>query len=231
MCTTATSQVGNLLDSRASADQNVHNIVEPAVTGFKKYLMYFTVSRFNARLHLGSKMNPATYYFETSVSQSAPQFLLRRGDSKMAPMVNFVKLSNSSRHALLGKGDFTKQPEEQPVFEELRRDQNLVHRSDYQFGTTEGSVTGRRAEFYWRKNKEARLKTVYDCLDENGRVVAKFFSGGALNWRKGAEIEVLEGLDQGLEGFLIMSALAIWASEGRGFRSLFSGFSNGDKRN
>jgi hypothetical protein len=231
MSTTATSEVGNPFVDSASANQDVDDVVEPAVTGFKKYLMYFTVSRFNARLHPSSKMNPATYYFETSISQSAPQFLLRRGDSKMAPMVNFLKLRNSSRHALLGKGDFTKQPEEQLIWEELRREKNLMHSSDYQFGTAEGSVTGRRAEFYWRKNKVARLKTVYDCLDENGRVVARLFSGGAFNWRKGAEIEVLERLDQGLEGLLIMSALAIWASEGRGFRSLVSGFSSRDKSN
>lgn len=205
-------------------DKMLKTELPPTSTGLRKYHMYYTTSRFNARLHPVSKAHPAAYYFETNTSHTTPQFLLRRGDSKTSPMVNFARLKTSTRHILVGKGDFRNQPEGELFYEELRRDKNLMHRSDYQFGTAEGDADGRRADFGWRKNREMRGKTVYECLDEKGLVAATFASGGVFNWKKGAEIEVRKGLEQGLEEFLLMTALAIWAMEGRDFHSLFSGF-------
>lgn len=229
MTTTPTSQLENPFADAATVDQDVDDVVEEAAPGFKKYLMYYTTSRFHARLHPSSKTNPATYFLQSNVSQSDPQYLLRRGDSKTAPMVNFAYFPRSSRHVLLGKGDSRTQSGGQLVGEKLRRENNLMHHSDYQFGTAEGSSNGQRVEYSWRKRMDVRLRTVYDCWTGDGHVIAKLFSGGVSNWRKGAEIEVVEGMDQGLEEIVIMSALAIWASEGRSFRSIFSGLSSSDK--
>ncbi|KAL9617647.1 MAG: hypothetical protein Q9160_007564 [Pyrenula sp. 1 TL-2023] len=231
MATKSTCQPENPFADNAATDQDVNDdVVEAAAApGFKKYLMYYTASRFHARIHSGSKTSPATYFLQSSVSQSDPQYLLRRGDSKTSPMINFAYFPRSSRHILLGKGDFRSQPESRVVGEEMRRGKNLMHRSDYQFGTPEGSATGQRVEYEWRKRMEVRLRTIYDCVAGDGRVVAKFFSGGVSNWRKGAEIEILEGMEEGLEEILVMSALAVWASEGRAFRSIFSGLGSANK--
>ena len=50
-------------------------------------------------------------------------------------------------------------------------------------------------------------------MDGSGRNVANMYSGGFVNWRKGGEIEIVEGVDKGLEEMLIISALAIWIAE------------------
>lgn len=209
-------------DSTFEPREDTWEAVQP---GFKKYHMRYTTSRTNVRMHLNSPSAPATYYLETQVSLKSPQLLLRRGGEKTGPVVNFGKLQNTSRHALLGKGDCQKQPEEQLVWEELRREKNVFRRSDYQFGTSEGSPTGGRAEFFWRKEREKVLKTVYDCVDEDGRVVARMLSGGAFNWKRAGEIDIRDGLDQGLEEFLLISALTIWIIEAFAYQSLLSGFS------
>ena len=127
---------------------------------------------------------------------------------------------------LLGKGDCQKDLEEQLIWEELKRDENLLHRSDYCFSTAVGNQTGQRAEFRWRKDKKQVGSTVYDCLDGDGKIVAKMASGGALNWKKGGEIHVLEEegvVDQGLEEMLLISGLAIWTNEAFQYRSLIKG--------
>ncbi|RYP32010.1 hypothetical protein DL767_005455 [Monosporascus sp. MG133] len=217
-------------------------VFEPAKSGLKKYHLYYTTSRLDARLHLGSSTSPATYYFETHMSLTSPQLLLRRGDSKSAPMVNFGQLRTTSRHMLLGRGDYhalvQAGKQHQITWEELRRDKNTLRRSDYRFSTAEGggggggSGTGRRrAEYRWRKDRGKALKTVYDCLDEDGRVVARLLSGGAFNWKKGGEIDVLEGVDEGLEGYLIMSALAIWVMEAFQYQSLLQGYESSREKN
>ncbi|RYO95617.1 hypothetical protein DL764_007639 [Monosporascus ibericus] len=197
---------------------------EVAQPGFRKYHMRYTTSRMNVRMHLNSPSAPATYYLETQVSLKLPQLLLRRGGEKTGPIVSFGKLKNTSRHALLGKGDCQKQLEEQLGWEELQREKNMLRRSDYQFGTSEGSRAGRRAEFFWRKDREKVLKTVYDCVDEDGRVVARMLSGGAFNWKRAGEIDIRDGLDQGLEEFLLISALTIWFIEAFAYQSFFQGF-------
>ncbi|RYP41451.1 hypothetical protein DL767_001089 [Monosporascus sp. MG133] len=195
-----------------------------AQPGFKKYHMRYSTSRMNVWMHLNSPSAPATYYLDTRVSLKSPQLLLRRGGEKTSPVVSFGKLQNTSRHALLGRGDCQKQPEQQLVWEELRREKNVFRRSDYQFGTSEGSRTGGRAEFFWRKDREKVLKTVYDCVDEDGRVVARLLSGGAFNWKRAGEIDIRDGLDEGLEEFLLISALTIWVIEAFAYQSLFQGF-------
>ncbi|RYP46501.1 hypothetical protein DL768_007297 [Monosporascus sp. mg162] len=224
-------------DHTQDVDDDV--VLEPAKSGLKKYHLYYTTSRLDARLHLGSSASPATYYFETHMSLASPQLLLRRGDSKSAPMVNFARLRPTSRHMLLGRGDYhalvQAGKQHQIAWEELRRDKNILRRSDYRFSTDEGggggSETGRRrAEYRWCKNKEKALKTVYDCVDEDGRVVARLLSGGVFNWKKGGEIDVLEGVDEGLEGYLIMSALAIWVMEAFEYQSLLQGYENSSKK-
>ncbi|RYP80974.1 hypothetical protein DL769_002191 [Monosporascus sp. CRB-8-3] len=214
-----TSQTG---DSTFEPYEGAWEAVQP---GFKKYHMRYTTSRMNVRMHLNSPSAPATYYLQTRVTLKSPQLLLRRGGEKTSPVVSFGRLQNTSRHALLGKGDCQKQPEELLVWEELRREKNVFRRSDYQFGTSEGSRTGGRAEFFWRKDREKVLMTVYDCVDEDGRVVASMRSGGAFNWKRAGEIDIRDGLDQGLEEFLLISALTIWIYEAFAYQSLLQGFS------
>ncbi len=201
---------------------------EPAArTGFRKYVMQYTTSRLNCRLHVGSMAGPVAYYLHTRVAVRAPQLLLRRGDAKTAPVAAFCRLQTTSRHALVGRGDCEAQPERELVWEELRRDRNSLHRSDYQFGTSEGGG-GRagRAEFAWRKDRARLNRTVYDCVDEDGNVVARMLSGGAFNWRRGGDVEILEGLPQGLEEFLLITAIGIWAYEALSYQSLLQGFSD-----
>ncbi|RYP80647.1 hypothetical protein DL770_006137 [Monosporascus sp. CRB-9-2] len=215
-------------------------ILEPAKSSLKKYHLYYTASRLDAGLHLGSSASPATYYFETHMSLTSPQLLLRGGDSKSAPMVNFARLRTTSRHILLGGGDYhalvQARKQHQIAWEELRRDKNMLRRSDYRFSTAKGSGGGsgtgcRRAEYRWCKDRGKALKTVYDSLDEDGRIVARLLSGGVFNWKKGGEIDVLEGVDEGLEGYLIMSALAIWVMEAFEYQSLLQGYGSSNEKN
>lgn len=216
-------------DTTLSA-QDTGDTSEPASEGMTKYNMYYTTSRMNLNIHDGPRSTPAIYYMESACSMSKLLLFLRRGDAKTSPMVAFAKLLMTSRHMQIGKGDCRSHAGEQIVCEELRREKNILACSDYHFGTSEGDDSGNRAEFDWRKNRHKWAKTVYDCVDGDGRTVAKMFSGGGLNWQKGGEIEVLEELDGGLQEMLIVSALAIWTMEALNYKSLLQGFSSGDKK-
>ncbi|RYP93544.1 hypothetical protein DL770_000286 [Monosporascus sp. CRB-9-2] len=201
------------------------HVSKPAKIAFKKAIMFYRVTYLYAYIHIIWSQNHASYFFQWRMwSLSSPQLLLRRGESKKGPMINFAKYHPLSRTIQLGKGDYTKQPKSQLAWEELRRDKNFLRRSDYHFTTAEGSKTGSKVTFRWRKNKQKYLRTVYNCVDEDGREVAKLFSGGMVNVAKAAEIDLLMGLDQGLEEFLLMSALAVWAMECMGLRSILPGY-------
>lgn len=217
----------------AGADHHHHEAEAPASpppkAGLKKYYMEYTTSRSNARLRLGSMTGPVEYYLQTKITLKAPQILLRRGDHKKAPVVAFCKLQNLSRHGLLGRGDCEQQAPEQLVWEELHRDKNVLRRSDYQFGTAEGSPSGARAEFSWRKDRGKINRTVFDCVDERGNTVARMLSGGAFNFNRAGDIDVAEGLSQGLEEYLVVSAAAIWAYEALAYQSLLQGFEKEEK--
>ena len=110
------------------------------------------------------------------------------------------------------------------VWEEMRRQRNRLLRSDYDFDTVAGG--GKRNTYGW-KVEMLMTKTIYKCVDEQETVVAHMLSGGFLNWKKGGEIEIVEGLDEKLEGLLVASALAIWVAEA-GW-SVFQGYGKGAK--
>ena len=221
-----------MADIKTTANDQLSNTTYGGTSeGMTRYNMYYTASRLNLTLHDGPRSTPAIYYMESDCSLIKLLLLLRRGDAKTSPMVAFAKLHLTSRHMQIGKGDCRKDAGDQIVWEELRREKNLLVRSDYHFGTSEGGESGKRVEFDWRKNKKKLAKTVYDCLDRDGRTVAKIFSGGSFNWKKGGEVEILEELDEGLKEVLIVSALAIWAMEALNYKSLLQGFSSGDKKN
>ena len=140
-------------------------------------------------------------------------------------MVAFAKLHATSRHVLLGSGDYQKDPEERLVWEEMRREKFRLQRSDYEFDTSVGP--GPRRKYGWRRDKEHLTKTAYRCVDDAGQVVASMLSGGMFNWKKAGEIEIAEGLEKGFEELLIVSALAIFVAEA-GW-SVFQGYSSGQR--
>ncbi|CAJ2500248.1 Uu.00g031010.m01.CDS01 [Anthostomella pinea] len=221
-------------DNQAIDDEN--DIAEPAAAaGFKKYLMYYTASRLDVTLHLHTKSSPAMYYVQSKLTSL--MLLLRRGaDTRTAPVVAFAKMRAMSRHMLLGRGDYealqARSATDQIAWEELRREKSLLRRSDYVFNTAAAATA-----FRWRKDRNGALKTVYECVVDDGaeggndgRVVARLFSGGALNFKKGGEIDVAEGLDTVLEEMLLMSALAIWAMEALDYQSLRKGYDSSGKK-
>ena len=211
----------------SSATQETAATLTPASEGMIKYNMYYTTSRLNVTLHEGDSSTPATYYLESDCSLIKCLLFLRHGNAKASPMTSFAKISMTSRHIQMGKGDYyQRKAKDQIAWEELHREKNTLRRSDYQFSTAEGSEElGKREEFDWRKDREKCAKTVYDCLDRSGRTVARLFSGGALNWKKGGEIEVLEGLDEQLREMVLLSALAIWFQEALLYQSWLKGYS------
>ena len=211
----------------SSATQETAATLIPASEGMIKYNMYYTTSRLNVTLHEGDSSTPATYYLESDCSLTKSLVFLRRGNAKISPMVAFAKMPLTSRHIQLGKGDYSRQKAEDGiVWEELHRDKNCFRRSDYQFTTTDGNdELGKRQEFNWRKDREKCAKTVYECLDGSGRTVARLFSGGALNWKKGGEVEVLEDLDEQLRETVLLSALAVWFQEALCYQSWLKGYS------
>jgi hypothetical protein len=179
----------------------------------KAYYMTYTTSRKNAQLHSSSATGPIEYYMESYLMAS--KIALRAGDSKSSPMVAFAKLASfSGKHNSIGLGDFTKEKEDAGslLYEELIREKNVFRRSDYSF--TASSPSGGRSQYIWMKDMSKKISTSYRCVEDGGRVVAEMHSGGALNWKNGGSIGVTEGLDQGLERLLIVSALSIWAVEG-----------------
>ena len=207
--------------------------------GFKKYVLWYKLGWLDGTLHLGSSKTPPVYFFQSKISRSLPQLYLRRcvagEDEKSGPVVNFARLPSTSRHMLLGRGTYSKEADDagQIAWEELTRDKNMLHRSDYHFSTSVGDTSAlgnAKTPFRWRKNMERLLSTVYDCVNEKtGDVVARLFSGGAFDMKKGGEFDVAEGLSRDLEEYLIMSSIAIWASEALNYGSLLSGFSSSSK--
>ena len=193
----------------------------------KTYNMYYTTSRTNVKLHLGSSSSPCLYYGETGFlsTMTKPQIQLRAGDSKSAPMVAFAKVFYTSRHIKLGTGDYQRGPEDQLVWEEMRRKRLRLLRSDYEFDyTSDAGRGGSRRTYGWRVEKHY-MKTLYKCVDDVGQVVASLRSGGVYNWSKGAEVDVADGLEPRLEHLLIVGALAIFTVEA-GW-SFFQGYKGG----
>ncbi|KAL9090512.1 MAG: hypothetical protein Q9165_005273 [Trypethelium subeluteriae] len=180
----------------------------------KTYNMYYTASRTNVTLHLGSSSTPATYYAGTALMTTSPSVRLHSGNQS-GPVLSIAKFRWTSRHSHLALGDPGKEPEsgDQSVWEKMTREKSVLRCSDYTFATSVGSDLGKRREFRWRKDMGKRLSNVYQCLDQEGRVVASMLSGGFFNWKKGGEIEMDEGLPKELEELLIVSALGIWAAE------------------
>lgn len=211
----------------SSSTQETAETLTPASEGMIKYNMYYTTSRLNVTLHEGQSSTPATYYLESDCSLTKCLLYLRRGNSKTSSMVAFTKSSLTTRHIQMGKGDYHQEKAgDQIAWEELHREKNSFRRSDYQFSTIEGNEElGKREEFDWRKDRAKRATTVYDCVDRSGRTVAKLFSGGVLNWKKGGEVEVLKGLDEQLRETVLMSALAIWFQEALCYQSWLKGYS------
>ena len=196
----------------------------------KTYNIYYTTSRLNARLHLGSASGPCTYYAESKLLTTKPSFLLRAGSSKSAPLVASAKLACLDRNILLGCSD--SQSNNSPVnltWEVLRRNHMRLVRSDYEFETSIGASTpGKRTRYRWqvtKENLEHYFKTLYCCVDDQGRVVASLRSGGMTNLRKGGEIDIAQSLEKGLEDLLVVSALGIWVAEA-GW-SVFQGYQSG----
>ncbi|RYP67499.1 hypothetical protein DL771_007199 [Monosporascus sp. 5C6A] len=214
-----------MAETAVSHGLEANHVSKPAKIAFKKAIVFYTATYINAHIRTVWSRNHAFYFFQWRMwSLSSPQLLLRRGESRKGPMIHFAKYHPLSRTIQLGKGDYTKQPKSQLAWEELRRDKNFLHRSDYHFTTAEGSKTGEKVTFRWCKNKRKHLRTVYNCVDDDGREVARLFSGGMVNIAKAAEIDLLLGLDRGLEEFLLMSALVVWAMEGMGLRSILPGY-------
>ena len=211
----------------SSSTQETADTLTPASEGMIKYNMYYTTSRLNATLHEGPSSTPATYYLESDCAWTKCLLYLRRGNAKTSSMVAFAKSSLTTRHIQMGKGDYRQQKAEDQInWEELHREKNTFRCSDYQFSTVEGKDgLGKREEFDWRKDRTKRATTVYDCLDRSGRTVARLLSGGMLNWKKGGEVEVLEGLDEQLRETVLMSALAIWFQEALCYQTWLKGYS------
>ena len=192
----------------------------------KTYYMYYTTSRTNVKLRLGSSSGPCIYYGETSflTTMTKPQIQLRSGDSKSAPMVAFAKVHYTSRHMQLGTGDYQRDPEESLVWEEMRREKFMLQRSDYEFDYTSAAGHGSKRTYGWRVEKHY-MKTVYECVDDAGQVVARLRSGGMYNWSKGGEIDVADGLETRLEHLLVVGAVAIFTAEA--CWSVFPGYKSG----
>ena len=112
----------------------------------------------------------------------------------------------------MGLGDCDNDPAIQLTWEELRRERNSLRRSDYEFSASIGS-SGPRQTYRWRRDKQHYAKTIYECVDDSGQVVAQLLSGGFYNFNKGGETKVVEGLGVELEALLIISALAVWVFE------------------
>lgn len=129
-------------------------------------------------------------------------------------MVAFAKIHLTSRHILIGSGDYEKDPEDKLVWEELHREQNILHRGDYEFSVSNSS--GVRRGYRWRRDRKKFGRTIYTCEDEEGLIVAYLFSGGFLNWKKGGEFQIAESLGKELGELILVSALAIWVWEAGG---------------
>ena len=138
-------------------------------------------------------------------------------------MVAFTRLHITSRDLEIGSGDY----KDDAVFERMRREKFRLVRSDYEFDTALGSPSSSRRTFGWRREKGNMTSTVYQCVDDKGQTIVNLRSGGFFNWKKGGEIEVVEGLQKELEELLLASALGIFVAEA-GW-SVFQGYESGKK--
>ena len=112
------------------------------------------------------------------------------------------------------------------TWEDMRRGNTRLVRSDYEFDSSLGSSSGARKPYNWRREK-SMTKTVYRCTDEEGQVVACLFGGGMTNWKKAGEIEIAEGVDKSFEEMLILGAMAIFCAEA--CWSACQGYKSGDQ--
>ena len=179
----------------------------------KTYTMYYTTSRTNVTLHLGLSSSSTTpvYYGEghcLGYITNKPQILLRAGESKSSPIVAAARLHATSRNIQLGLGD----PAGSIMWDDMRREKLRLVRSDYEFDTSHGDEKGAKRSYSWAREKVS-MRTVYKCVDDKGAVVASMSSGGMFNWKKGGEIEVVEGIEKSFEELLILSALSIFYAE------------------
>ncbi|KAF2236973.1 hypothetical protein EV356DRAFT_497242 [Viridothelium virens] len=195
----------------------------------KTYNMYYTASRTNVTLHLGSSSTPSSYYAGTALMTASPSVRLHSGDQS-GPVLSIAKFRWTSRHSHLALGDPDKEPEtgDQTVWEKMTREKNVLRRSDYTFATSAGSDLGKRREFRWSKDTGKLMSNVYNCLDQEGQVVASMLSGGFFNWKKGGEIEIDDGLSKELQELLIVSALGIWCAEA--CSAMTKGYGGGHER-
>ncbi|KAI9892921.1 MAG: hypothetical protein M1814_001080 [Vezdaea aestivalis] len=194
----------------------------PYSAKMKTYHLYYTTSRTNARLHLDSASGPCVYYARSCIFTKTGHFQLRAGDNKEAPIVASIKGEWSLHNVLLGFGDYKQDHEEGLVWEQMRREQNPFKCSDYLFGSSFESPVGGRKYYRWRKDTTKPAKTVYTCVDDEGKTMARLLSGGMLNWQKGGEIEVVDNLEKRVEELFLISGLGVWIEEAH--RSVRQGF-------
>ena len=195
----------------------------------KTYNMFYTPSRTNVTLHLdSSSSSPPLYYASVTVMAIYPTVQLHRGD-RSGPIASTAKFRWTSRHVHLGLNDPNGKPgsTDGMAWEEMSREKNCLHRSDYVLATSVGSTTGKKMGYRWRQDRSKLVSNVYRCEDDEGRVIGSMLSGGYFNWKKGGEIEMEEGLQKELEELLIVGALAIWVEEAAG--SVWKGYGSGQK--
>jgi hypothetical protein len=99
-------------------------------------------------------------------------------------------------------------------WETVHREKNVFRCSDYVFETSVGSSDGLKKGYRWQKDRSKWFSTVYTCVDDQGRQLARMLSGGAFNWKKAGELEMEEDLPKELEELLTVGALGIWVAEG-----------------
>ena len=177
----------------------------------KTYKLYYTLARLNVTFHLSSSTSaePATYYGETcwgGFVTNKPQVILRQGGTKTSPVIAAAKLHTTSRDIQLCLGNYEKEHEKKVVWEDMRRDKNRMMRGDYMFSTASGSVDGVPRTYNWKRDAEKVGSTVYNCVNDQGQVVARVASGGFFNWKKAGEIDIVEGLEEAMETLLLVSA-------------------------
>lgn len=114
---------------------------------------------------------------------------------------------------LLASGDPEGDAPDKIQWEEMRREKMLLKCSDYEFSSSVG--TEGRQNYSWQR--ESRVaKNCYNCIDANGKVIARMLSGGFFNWSKGGEIHIAPGLDKKLSELCIVAATIIWVWEAGG---------------
>lgn len=196
-------------------------------TAMKAYKLYYTLSRLNITYHLSSSSSAETanYYGESHWAgfvTGRPQLILRLGDAKTSPIIAAAKLNKTSKDIQLCLGDYENDDEGKVVWEDMRRDKTRLLRGDYTISTSLGSVDGVRRTYNWRRDAEKAVRTVYNCVNDKGEVMARMASGGMLNWKKAGEIDVAEGLEDAMETLLLVGASGIFFAEagwsfGRGY--------------